>query len=525
MKSSIRDKILKLNLSGLFFCSLLVGWIGYFFANDRINKDAETHLSITCDKEAARINASLSSIEQYVKTICYVVIEGIVNDSTLRIDSTRQAYTKQNLNFIRATINNVPDAVAAYLRYNPKFTPPTSGIFMSKVSRDSEIKNLTPTDFSKYSPDDVEHVGWYYIPIKNGKPTWMQPYENKNVDIYMISYVIPLFKHGEEIGVVGVDIDFNYLIKEIKKVKVFSTGFAYLEDDQGKIAYHPSEKMGNTLAEDSNHKYFKKSLSNGMTLVITAPSSEFNEGKNDLTLTIALFALMIIVLFAVISIIFSRSITKPLTKLTQAAKQMTNGNLDVSFDTTCNDEIGELGKSFSSARDYIKEYLGYVQGIAYKDSLTGLRNKTALDSFIHDFTEKMDSNEIKHFGIVALDVNNLKNINDTYGHDHGNKLLINASRLICQTFAHSPVFRIGGDEFLVILQHIDYTNRENLMTLLQVNMAKSEISSNSPWEQISIAAGLAIYNADARESFEAVQKRADEAMYKNKKEMKIERSI
>lgn len=503
--------------------SLCVGGVGYFFANKYLEKNAEDHLIVLAEKEALQISSKLEGIEQYVKTLNYVVLEGIESDSTITIDSTRDYHTEQNLNFIRSTIRNTSGAVAVYLRYNPKLTPPTSGIFMSKVSKKSGIKKLTPTDFSKYAPNDIEHVGWYYIPVENGKPIWMAPYENKNVDIYMISYVIPLFKFGEEIGVIGVDVDFNYITSEISNIKLFKTGFAYLEDSEGKIAYHPTLKMGDTPVDNGDNIYIRRPLANGMKFVIVAPKSEFYEGQLELTIRITVLAILIILIFARISIYFANSITRPLHKLTKAANQMTSGNLDVSFDTSSSDEIGELSKSFSAARDYIKEYLGYVKGIAYKDSLTGVRNKTAYDNFVKDIEKKISQHEIFDFGIVALDVNRLKKINDTYGHDHGNMLLINACHLICKTFTHSPVFRIGGDEFIVFLQHDDYQNREQLMQLLQENMAKTEAEASTPWESVSIAAGIASYDAGRADSVLAVEKRADEAMYQNKKDMKAER--
>lgn len=519
-KTSIQNKILTLNLVGLVLCAVLVGWVGYFCANDRINRDAEEQLKIIGKKEATHIASMLENIEQYVKTLNYVVTEGIVDASTLKVDSTREAHTQENLNFIRTTIKNVNSAVAAYLRYNPKFAPPTSGVFMAKTSKHSGIQKQVPTDFSKYDPSDIEHVGWYYIPVKTGKALWMDPYENKNIDIYMISYVIPLFKFGEEMGVIGVDIDFKYLTSEIAKIKLFDTGYAYLEDANGKIAYHPQKQMGDTLVRSSNFKYTSEPLPNGMNLVLVAPISKFNEDRDELTMRIAVLVFLIILAFALVTIMFARSITRPLTQLTKAANDMTNGNLDVTFETNSNDEIGELGRSFSAARDYIKEYLGYVKGIAYKDSLTGFRNRNALDNFIKDFNDKLDGKEVLHFGIVVLDVNDLKKINDTYGHNYGNKLLICARDVISKTFTRSPIFRTGGDEFIVILQHIDYTNRERLMELLQVNMAETEAKSSSPWESVSFAAGLATYDFEKRESFDDVLRRADEAMYRNKREIK-----
>lgn len=518
MKASIRSKILKLNLSGLLFCTLLIGGVGILGFSNYIQKDVEDSLRRTSEKETERISNTLEKIEQYVRTLNYVVLENIDSAGTLKNDSALEAITHQNLNIIRSTIKNIPDAISIYMRYNPKLTPPTSGIFLAKTTSYGNIQKLTPTDFSKYSPDDVEHVGWYYIPIQNRSPLWLDPYENKNINVYMISYVEPLIKNGDEIGVIGMDIDFHYLTSKISEIKLFETGYAYLESTNGTVIYHPSLKMGEKFNKSRDILHVQNLLPNGMKLVLVVPKSEIYADRNFLIWNIAGFALFIFLIFAFVSIYFAKSITRPLMELTEAANQMTEGNLDVSFDVAKDGEIGTLCKSFASACEYIREYLGYVKGIAYKDSLTGVRNKTAYDNFILDFKTKIQQNHITRFGIILLDVNRLKFVNDTYGHDHGNMLLINACRLICQVFAHSPVFRIGGDEFVVVLQHKDYDDRKLLMSIFQEEMRKAQATATTDWGKVSIAAGLAIYNGS--DSVEDVVKQADEAMYQNKKEMK-----
>ncbi|MCF0221545.1 MAG: diguanylate cyclase [Fibrobacter sp.] len=520
MKHSIRNKILVLNLTGIFLCSILVGGIGYLFVDDYIYRDSDNYLKALGEKESSRISSKLESIEQYVKTLNYVVLEGIQSESTILMDNSREAHTRENLNFMRSTVMNVPNAIAVYLRYNPKLTPPTSGIFLSKTSKTSTIQKQVPTDFSKYSPDDIEHVGWYYIPIQKGRPIWMEPYENKNVDIYMISYVMPLFKFGQEIGVVGMDVNFGYLTQEISSIQLFKTGFAFLEDAEGNIAYHPTMKMGEKFQNYGEYKVVRNRLRNGMILVLACPLSEFNEEQNHLTKQIAFLTILITIISAILSMFFANSIIRPLTTLTESAKKMTSGELDVSFDTNRKDEIGKLAKSFDAARNHIKEYLGYIKGMAYKDALTSVRNKNALDNYIEDLKKQVDEGNITQFGIVAMDVNNLKATNDTYGHDCGNKLLVNACQLICKTFAHSPVFRVGGDEFLAILINNDFADRDRLMELLKSNMDQAKANYPNPWEQISIAAGLAVFDSAGKETFEAVAKRADESMYENKKQMK-----
>ena len=129
--------------------------------------------------------------------------------------------------------NNTEGAMAVYVRYNPAFTPPTSGLFWSKTTLDGSFRRLTPTDFSGFSPEDAEHVGWYYIPVKNGQATWMAPYMNENINVKMISYVIPLYQDNQTIGVVGMDIDFAILEDLLSSMRVYQSGYAFLADGAG----------------------------------------------------------------------------------------------------------------------------------------------------------------------------------------------------------------------------------------------------------------------------------------------------
>mgnify|MGYP004448203949 CR=1 FL=1 len=520
MKTSIRNKILRLNLLGLFLCALCVGGFGILCANSFIEGDTEERLKLLSEKESRHIETRFNSIEQYVNTMSHVVGDGLENLEHLKDTARQEAFTRQNLSFIRSTIPNIQGAVAVYLRYNPTFTPPTSGVFMAKTSKRGGIQKLAPTDFSKYDPEDIEHVGWYYVPITSGKPLWMEPYENKNIDVRMISYVVPLFKFGEEIGVVGVDVDFDDLSQEISRIKVLKSGFAYLERGDGKVAYHPDLSAGDVVKLSDDDVYFRHSLPNGMRLVIAVPRAEVSEMRNVLVIQIVCFTFFIMVLFFVVSVLQARSITRPLYALTKAAKDMTAGNMEISFETDAQDEIGELSRSFENALNYIKEYLGYVHGIAYKDSLTGVRNKAAYDKYSMELQKKVEYGVVSQYGIIVFDVNNLKKVNDCYGHERGNTLLVNACRIICRTFVKSPVFRIGGDEFVVVLHFVDMENYVNLLQTIDEKMRDSAKSATDPWDAVSMAYGVAFYKGTHNEKLMEVFNRADKNMYAMKKEMK-----
>ena len=126
--------------------------------------------------------------------------------------------------------------------------------------------------------------------------------------------------------------------------------------------------------------------------------------------------------------------------------------------------------------------------------------------------------------LLVCDVNGLKDVNDNLGHYEGNKLLINSCRLICRTFTHSPVFRIGGDEFVAILRNDDYKNRDTLVGGLKKRMT-AENYNPIDIVNVSFAIGMAEYDPALDSGCKDVFKRADTLMYEHKKSIKGEGNI
>jgi diguanylate cyclase (GGDEF)-like protein len=261
-------------------------------------------------------------------------------------------------------------------------------------------------------------------------------------------------------------------------------------------------------------------LINGMNLVTVAPILEINAQRNRHIRQSIIFILLLLAFTTAITIFFSRSITKPLKELTKEAKKMITGDMNAEFNIKQNDEIGELAKSFAAAKFHIIQHMKQMQGLAFQDSLTGVRNKMAYDSYLSELKDRIERGEVKSYGIAVLDTNNLKEINDTYGHENGNAYLVNSCKLICQIFTHSPVFRIGGDEFLVVLTGRDLENHSELMTQLKESMDLTK-NASFPWKQISIACGLGIASYAKGTTIEETFNKADKNMYINKREIKI----
>ena len=156
-----------------------------------------------------------------------------------------------------------------------------------------------------------------------------------------------------------------------------------------------------------------------------------------------------------------------------------------------------------------------AQTVASQDALTGVKNKYAFTEAENQINQEISEGACRPFAVVVCDVNGLKRVNDTMGHKAGDLFIRDACSVICDNFKHSPVYRIGGDEFVVILKGQDYDNRGKLMDALTGLVRKHRREGG-----VVIASGMSDFADDM--SFEAVFERADAAMYENKKALKDE---
>ena len=157
--------------------------------------------------------------------------------------------------------------------------------------------------------------------------------------------------------------------------------------------------------------------------------------------------------------------------------------------------------------------LANAQNMANIDALTGVKNRHAYLEAEERLNELINDGDISEFAIVILDVNDLKKVNDTLGHQAGDKHLRGACKIICDTFKRSPVFRIGGDEFAVIVRGEDYERVDRLVSDIDDQNRKAVINGG-----VVVACGMSKFEGD--DSVTAVFRRADRNMYDNKVSLK-----
>ncbi|MBQ9429140.1 MAG: amino acid permease [Clostridia bacterium] len=157
----------------------------------------------------------------------------------------------------------------------------------------------------------------------------------------------------------------------------------------------------------------------------------------------------------------------------------------------------------------------HARTIAFTDPLTGVKSKHAFATKEEEIETLISTGQMPEFGIVVCDVNGLKRINDTLGHKAGDEYIRAACVMLCDFFKHSPVFRVGGDEFVVLLQGHDFAAREEI--LRDINAL---IEENIGSDRVVASLGLAVFDPQNDKSFYEVFSRADGLMYGRKAELK-----
>ncbi len=155
--------------------------------------------------------------------------------------------------------------------------------------------------------------------------------------------------------------------------------------------------------------------------------------------------------------------------------------------------------------------------LARRDELTGVKNKTAYKELEESVQANIDNGmDYLTFALVICDTNNLKQINDTLGHAAGDEYIRASARILCDVFVHSPVFRVGGDEFVVFLRGSDYSSRHELMDKLRERVLENKRTGAG----VILASGMAEFKPESDNFVADIFDRADREMYEDKQRLK-----
>ncbi len=262
--------------------------------------------------------------------------------------------------------------------------------------------------------------------------------------------------------------------------------------------------------------------SNGDKVALLCADIDIKALRGTIAQMMVLIGLSVVGSIAVFSVVIllliRKNVTGPIFAIERSArtfadeiKKSQNIN-EIAYEAPMVNTGNEV-QSLAEAMRYLATTLKENAEKADKDALTGLKNKHAYIDLEQKINQGIESGTPTPFAIVVFDINNLKGVNDTLGHVAGDEYIRKGSKLICDTFKHSPVFRIGGDEFAVIAQGVDYENVDELMKEI-----KKRNEENALAGEVTVACGMKKHEREI--DVASVFKKADDLMYQDKRNKK-----
>lgn len=366
MNFTFRKKLLFLIGLCCFICTALAGALGYFQTHKVLTEKSKTELQLITKNEANNFNSMFSNIEQSVQFIKNTTLSDFNLDKAKEDPSYLKDYSDKIAPATKKLAERTKGAMGLYISLNPDLFGVKQGVWYADTNNKNIFLRQEMTNIKEFSEDDIEHVGWYYAPIKAGKGLWLDPYLNKNINVTMISYVEPIYINDTVVGVVGMDVDFNLFVDALKKIRVYDTGYATLISSKGDFLIHPTftsrdnintvnngsiKFLMNELSKNQSGimEYKLKNLdiiqghsrlNNGYIIGVVVPKNELLKDLNSFTISLIVMDLILFALIFVVGFYFSGSVSKKIKYVTHLLNK--TSNYDLAYDNDLENKLNNI---------------------------------------------------------------------------------------------------------------------------------------------------------------------------------------
>ncbi len=488
---SIRSTITLITILVILTSIISVSCASQIIIRNETDENTVDMMNLINDSTEWLLDNYFQSIEQSVGIVANIAVDdldsvflvecGIDNSGTeesiqtseqrKELDEYIDAYCEKLQKIFSGVAGNTQGVIAYYYCIDPQISINEHGFFYMKQGKTGLIEQ-NPLDVSSLKTSEELGASWYDTAVAMGCPGWIGAYICQGQ--WVCSYMVPIYKAGMLIGVMGMDISCESLAAQVKDIHLYKTGYVSLMAANERFIYHPDMPIGSKLedyeiviareiinADSSGDKLIRyeskgqkkqlsfSTLSNGMKLFCVVPVKEVNASWMTLLWNTTLITAIIIIFFVFVILFIVGKITKPLEQLTDAAKELADSNYDVDLTYQENNEIGELTSAFSSMRDQIKSNIEDLNHQLYYDQMTDLPNMRKF------FTLAVEErNQLREAGkeavMVYFNIIGIRNYNHQYGFKVGDKLIKNFAKILSQHFGENRVCRFNGDRFTAV---------------------------------------------------------------------------
>ena len=376
--------ILTLSIS-MFFTFIVTASILLFYF-DNLSRDSQTKtIYLTAEKKKIELNNFFNSAENIVKEFQDYILTNL-DENRLLIDSEYEQEYMTNLSKVMSSISAFQKgAVCTYFRMEMSEYGPTRGLFLTGEYQKSYV-SIRTTDLSKYSPGDIEHVGWYYLPIWKKGPVWTPPYNNLSLRQKMVSYSVPLYRNEKLLGVVGIDLSLAVIEDMVNSLQLENSKGLLIGDQQNLI--HLNTRYEQTKAversaelsllmdkfnnpdkqplqkfqwEGTSYYGTLTKLDNGMSYITAVSQKELLKPVYGQIIALFIAFVIVSILFSFLIVFCFKKIITPIRIINKTTNRLARGELYIDIPYQSNNEIGTLANNIRLMTSQLKEYIVYIR--------------------------------------------------------------------------------------------------------------------------------------------------------------------
>jgi len=346
----------------------------------------------------------------------------------------------------------------------------------------------------------------------------------------VIAIALPIIENGNIEGIVVgiVQLYNNNLAANFNNKSFGLDGFVAVVDEDGNIIYHADKarigKKGNLFeklqgnsgmvvmpdyaGEESYIGYYRVATSNWLVMVST-PASELIKIRNKMMYESILFSMVVVALIIILGFYIMRVYTKPIDRIIGTFHNIQNGVFKKINPDHYSKEFAKTIQIYNDAAMTLENINKDLKKTAELDVLTGAYNRRSFDAILKSVHKEIKDGSLKTVGILMMDLDFFKQINDTQGHLIGDAILQNFVAIMHEVISPRVVFRFGGDEFAILARNISVEE----MLVLAENI---RVESEGQLHGCTVSIGIATYPKNSRK-VEDLLSLADQALYISKK--------
>lgn len=476
----------------IFTCSLfsvvILGGISIKESSQNLKEEAETSLLWMARDYAGRLSSEFSLIEDQQSELG-VFLKNSLDYNALQNDRNYLSSYEPSLSaYLKLFSEQRMKGKSAWVYFSPTWSDSPHDVYYADEDKDGIVERQPniPLSYFNNAPYARDDKQWWYGPIESGSTFWTNPYQrilSNKQSLMVISCAHPLYLNRKLICVYGANLPFDEIYQKIANTKVYQSGYVTLFNEKLDVIVHPHLYSGTRFTSDNlltidGGKYRKLAtnmlenengicpytensedmimsyakLSNGWVLGITLPESELYSNASALfyKLLFAIIGCALLSLLAAYSM--GRYLSKPILKLTNAAKQIGTGDFSVRTYINSKNELQLLADSMNHMTEDIASLQMKLIQQAHFDELTGAKNFV---KFKIDASELLLKHPEQPYALSKFDIDKFKVINELHGFQTGDRILCQIADALNATI--DPVLdtyaRITADEFVLLFSY------------------------------------------------------------------------